>query len=336
MMPETPTPHDHFFRASITNPRVALEFLQRHLPSKISKLLDLDSLKLHSETFVDEELQKSIADALYSVNFQGKSGYVYFLIEHQSQAQLLMPLRLFEYFIKIFRMHLKKYKTNQLPLIYPFVIYNGEEAYRYTTDFFELFEDPKLAREMIFQPFDLIDLTQVDDNDLKKLPLIGMMEFFLKHARARDLLAESCKTFIKFFIEVAEARNEIELVTTGYYYFLNTQEKKETVFKIFNEVLSEKNKSKVMTIAQQLRQEGRQEGLQEGMTIAQQLRQEGRQEGLQKFRSSLDKQLRRRFPHDVTARHLHFINEADSDMLSLWAEKLMDAESVEEVFAQQC
>ncbi len=91
---ETLTPHDHYFRTSISNPRLALEFLQSHLPVNISELVDLKSLKLQSETFIDEELQKSIVDALYSVNFQGKPGYFYFLIEHQSESQVLMPLRI--------------------------------------------------------------------------------------------------------------------------------------------------------------------------------------------------------------------------------------------------
>jgi len=69
--------------------------------------------------------------------------------------------------------------------------------------------------------------------------------------------------------------------------------------------------------------EGRQEGIKEGIK-------EGRQEGL---RSILDKQIRRRFPHDFTAKHLNLINGADSDTLSMWGENLMDAKNIEEVFA---
>lgn len=313
MMSETPTPHNHFFRASITNPRVALEFLQSHLPEKFSKIADLASLRLVPGTFVDEELQESLTDALYSVNFQNKPGYFYFIIEHQSQAQPLMPLRLLEYFIKIFRMHIKEYKTNQLPLIYPFVLYNGEKSYSHTTDFFDLFEDPELARKTIFEPFNLIDLTEIDDSDFKKLPLVGMMEFFLKHARARNLLAKSIRELITFFIQTAESRNEIELVTTGYYYFLNTQEKRDVVFKIFSNSLSEKNKSKVMTIAQALRQEGKQEGRQEGI------------------RSLFERQVKHRFPHEAQ-NYLHLVKEVDIDTIYFWAEKLMDAKSIEEVF----
>lgn len=82
----------------------------------------------------------------------------------------------------------------------------------------------------------------------------------------------------------------------------------------------------INTFQQVARIEGLQEGRQEG-------RQEGLQEGLQKFRASLDKQIRCRFPHEVTAEHLRLINDADSDTLSIWAERLIEAKSIDEVFS---
>ncbi len=57
---------------------------------------------------------------------------------------------------------------------------------------------------------------------------------------------------------------------------------------------------------------------------------EGRQEGI---RMLVDKQIRRRFPKTVTTQHLHLINKANVDTLACWAEKLIDAKTIEEVFA---
>ena len=68
------------------------------------------------------------------------------------------------------------------------------------------------------------------------------------------------------------------------------------------------------------------------MTLAEAWIEEGRQEGLQKFRSLLVKQLERRFSNQITSNHLQLIEEADSESLSLWGEKLIDASSIEEVF----
>jgi len=76
--------------------------------------------------------------------------------------------------------------------------------------------------------------------------------------------------------------------------------------------------------------QGRQEGIEEG-------RQEGRQEGIEKGRqealkNTLDRQLRRRFPSQVTAEHLHRIDKANSDSLSEWCDNLVVASSIEDVF----
>ena len=80
-----------------------------------------------------------------------------------------------------------------------------------------------------------------------------------------------------------------------------------------------------MTIAEAFVEEGLQKGLYKG-------RQEGRQESLKNI---LDRQIRRRFPHDVTSQHLHLINEADSETLSDWAENLVVANSIDEVFQNE-
>lgn len=72
--------------------------------------------------------------------------------------------------------------------------------------------------------------------------------------------------------------------------------------------------------------EGETEGLAKG-------RAEGRAEGCQEgLKSILERQLKRRFPQDITAHHLNLITNADSDTLSLWGENLMDAKNIDEVF----
>ena len=58
-----------------------------------------------------------------------------------------------------------------------------------------------------------------------------------------------------------------------------------------------------------------------------------RKEGIS---SLLTKQLKRRFPHDVTEHYLHLLEEADSNTLSMWVENLMDAKKIDEVFAETC
>lgn len=162
----------------MSDPQVALEFIQTHLPAQIIDKIDLKSLALSPGTFIKKDLRQSMTDLLYKAIFDGKEGYLYFLIEHQSTADSLMPLRMLDYTTRIFLQHVKQNKSNELPLVYPCVIYNGEKAYCHTTDIFEIFQDPGMAREFLLKPFQLIDLTQIPDDELKKQPLVGILEMF--------------------------------------------------------------------------------------------------------------------------------------------------------------
>jgi len=121
---------------------------------------------------------------------------------------------------------------------------------------------------------------------------------------------------------------EVELLRESAQYVFQTRKDdllKSEILNEFKRYLSSPTQKNIMTLAEAWIEEGRQEGLHKGL-------QEGRQEGLQKFRSLLVKQLERRFPNQITANHLQLIGEADSESLSLWGEKLIDASSIEEVF----
>ena len=307
-------PHDRFFRASMSNPRVALQFIEKHIPPHIAAKIDKDSLQLMPGNFI-EDLQEWKTDLLYKVTFEGTPGYIYLLIEHQRQSDRLMPLRMLEYMTKIVRMHLQKNKNSPLPIVYPCVLYNGSEPYPHATDLFKLFQDPGFAREIFLKPFQIIDLTQLSDDDLKKESLLGIMEMLLKYAFARDTVALIRN--INDLLQHADKMREVELLRESAEYVFQTTKDNLSRHEVLNEFkrhLSPPTQKNIMTLAEAFVEEGRQEGRQEGM------------------KKLLFKQLERRFPNQVTSNHLQLIEGADSDSLSLWGEKLMDASSIEEVF----
>lgn len=309
----------------MSNPRVALQFIEKHIPLHIAAKIDKNSLQLMPGNFI-EDLQEWKTDLLYKVAFQGTPGYIYLLIEHQREAERLMPLRILEYVTKVIRKHLHENGNVPLPLVYPCVLYNGSESYSHTTDLFELFQDSSFAREIFLKPFQLIDLTQLSDDDLKKESLLGVMEMLLKYAFARDTIALIRN--IDDLLQHADKMQEVELLReSAEYVFQTTKDNlsKHEVLNEFKKHLSLPTQKNIMTLTDVWIEEGRQEGLQKGL-------QEGRQEGLQKIRSLLLKQLKRRFPNQITSNHLQLIEEADSDSLSLWGEKLIDASSIGEVF----
>jgi len=320
-------PHDLFFRKVMKNPLAAEEFIQTHFPPSIAALIDPGSLELTDSTFIDKDFNEYRTDILYKALFNGIPGYLYCLIEHQRKADPLMPLRMLEYTTQICRRELAAIGGHQLPLVYPCVIYNGEKPYCYTTDIFEMFQDPTLAREIFLKPFTLIDLPSIEDNDLKKKPLIGMLEMHLKYADTRDTLG-----FIKKIVGLLhqlESMNQLDIILAGAYYLFQTNKNgisKDEILEEFKRHLKPPTQSEIMTIAEAFVEEGVQKGLYKG-------RQEGRQEGRKEGEASLlTRQIKHRFPNEVTDRHLYLINEADEETLSLWGEKLMDVKNIDEIF----
>ena len=148
-----------------------------------------------------------------------------------------------------------------------------------------------------------------------------MVELLLKHAAARDLISSVNEALAKA-LQMFETLNKERLINLSLSYLFEVQDdnmSKRDIKESFEKLnLSDTIKTKVMTIADSLKLEGR---LEERLV------------GLQQFRSLLVSQLKSRFSGQVTEEHLHLIEEAASDKLSYWIGKLMTASTIEEVFS---
>jgi predicted transposase/invertase (TIGR01784 family) len=86
-----PTPHNNFFHYALSHAQAARDLIQTHLPPSLVQILDLESLELQKDSFIDEDLRQSFSDLLYSVRFaeadgEPTEGQVYLLFEHKSQS----------------------------------------------------------------------------------------------------------------------------------------------------------------------------------------------------------------------------------------------------------
>ena len=274
-------PHDRFFRASLSDPRVAKDMLETYLPKHIQALVDLNTLCMRPGTFIDEELQLHLTDVLFSLDLKtGEPAYIYTLLEHQRTPDPLMPFRKLQYTVKIMAEHYKIHKI--LPIVYTTVIYNGEEKYTNSTDLFDLFDEAhrELAKETFLKPFDLIDLSQISDECLKAKVWSGMLTLSLKHISERDLVP-----FIQSVIglmQAIEQEDGVEFLRTTFNYFFSVGEVQniDHLMHTIHEHLSPTLEENIMTIAQQLRQQGIQIGIEQGK---EKWVETGRNEAIQEF-----------------------------------------------------
>lgn len=96
---QLPTPHNNLFHYAFSHATAVRSLLETHLPTNVRGILDLRTLTLQKESFIDPRLRESHSDLLYSVQMlrQGESqgdDLVYILLEHKSQSDELTCFQL--------------------------------------------------------------------------------------------------------------------------------------------------------------------------------------------------------------------------------------------------
>jgi len=271
-------PHDKFFKSVMSDPKTTKEFFEQHLPANIRSSINLDTIVYKNESYIDNELRLQLVDALYSAEFDGKAGYLYLLVEHQSSPHELMPLRILKYIVAIMEDHIKKTEKNILPIVYPMILYTGWKKYNYSTDLFDLFGGNKeLAQDIFWRPYQLIDLSKIADDKLAKTIWFGTAAYVMKHVFEKDL-----KAYIKNVVELLKPIDKVGGVDYIYqvlsYIVEVTEIEREVFVDAIKTGLATISEEKIMTLAEQWKQEGEQRGLQKGL-----------QEGIEKGKAEAQK-----------------------------------------------
>jgi predicted transposase/invertase (TIGR01784 family) len=183
-------PHDKFFKQSLSDITVAKDFLETHVPAKILAKFNLNEIELCKESYIDEDLEQ-LTDIVYRANINsGGKGYIYTLLEHQSKAITMMPLRIVKYQIAIIENHRLQFPDDpKLPVVFPLIFYHGVESpYPHSLKFLDLFYEPELMAEYFAKNINIVDLTQISDETIKQHKIISLLEYTQKHIRDRDFL----------------------------------------------------------------------------------------------------------------------------------------------------
>jgi predicted transposase/invertase (TIGR01784 family) len=257
-MNKTVMPHDHAFRSAMANKQVATEFFQSHLPDIVKQTIDFESLYLHPETFVNKELRFTSADVLYEVRIAQQESYIYVLSEHQRNPEPLMPFRVLQYIVAIMEQHRKQHPNeNTLPLVVPLVFFNGKNAYPYSADIKDLIAAPRaLIDSVLFQPFTLIDTHELSDEQIRKYHWAGLFQLLFKHIDRPELLSW-LPAYMPLFQQVEKEGGQ-EYIIAMMHYLLKASEANDfkNMLNFMKENLTHVIGEKIMTIAEQLRQEG--------------------------------------------------------------------------------
>ena len=147
-MDDTPTPHDRL-HLLLFGHREVVEDLLRHIVRQLDfsgdgkwvDELDWATLQRESEISIAEKLDKRIRDVVWSVAWRGSPFYLILLIEFQSQPDRHMVLRQLTYLSLFWQDLLKSGRVGPedlLPPALPICLYNGEAPWRAPASLSEL------------------------------------------------------------------------------------------------------------------------------------------------------------------------------------------------------
>jgi len=284
-MTEGSHPHDSFFKRSLQEKKIMMDWCQAHLPEKMLPFIDLSTLSMVSNEFINWP-NKLHSDIVYSCQMYHQPGYLYLSAEHQSTPDEMMAFRILEYVINIMASHLRQGHP-KLPMVLPLVLYHGNSSpYPHSNEIWACFENPELAKKWALGTFELIDLTVQSNEEIYKHGCALGMEYFFKHQRSKKpavfwvekLLREDKFTRIR---EEIGFKYIIDLVKYNLYSCGNKAdpEELEKLLSLWKKYIPQ-TEEEIMTFAEQLEAKGIQKGKQEGY-------QQGKQEATRQLAKQL-------------------------------------------------
>ena len=326
--------HDTLFRQTMSHKDVAVDFLRNYLPAGVARHLLFETLTVAKDTFVASDLREHYSDMLYSVRFAGgKKALVYMLFEHKSTPDPFVTLQLLRYMLEIWELHRKQHKAClSLPLIIPIVVYHGRSR-RQGVRLSDLVELPNAELIGYVPDFEqaFYDFSPDSDEDIKGNILLRLALTCLR-AKNNPTVERHVREIFRMLGELGDDATSLRWLTTIAGYVFQTMDIDHDVMQnIITKSLESGKEAAVMTLAERLRGEGRQEGRLEGMA---QGRLEGMAEGQTMGRYAvLQRQIAKRFGLDFLDVHIQErLRTATTEQLDLWAERILDAETIKDVF----
>ncbi len=308
-------PHDRLFKQLLGEPQNAASFLESNLPRELTSLMDLGALEVLQESFIDEQFKQSEADLLLATPIANRPGYVYILFEHQSSPDAFMALRLLSYMVRVWeRFRRENPEDGKLPAIVPMVLFHGPKGWRGAPAFEALVDAPDDA----FAPytpgfrFRLFDLSPFGEEELAGNAVVRILGDALGAYGRRDFKARVARAF-DALNELVHAPGFARYLEVLFRYVLQVHDiPKDELVRLVTQNVKPDVREAVMTTYEQLIEEGKRMGRQEG------------------FNNALLRLLAKRFQADAAALAplLSGLPPEQQDELS---DKILDAGSLEEI-----
>lgn len=186
--------HDKFVKFIFSYPEKAKDYLRLQLPEKLKEIIDLESLELTTDSFINVQLKESFTDIVFKVKMNDidKPLFISILIEHKSYKDNWVTIQIGHYIFSSLINQIKNVGSEStiIPVV-PILFYHGVEAWDYHThrSLYKNFDEEVLKYipdyEYIFHNLNSQSDSEITNLDVKFWSGIFYM---LKHAKNEERL----------------------------------------------------------------------------------------------------------------------------------------------------
>lgn len=260
-MPKKPSkPHDEFFKAAFGRMDIAMEYVQKMLPSELVKELEISKLERTNGSHISPALREFFSDLVFECPLKTVDLRlsVSLLFEHKSNPETYPHFQVLRYMLDTWEEQLKQKKA--LTPIVPIIIYQGKENW-IVRDFPQYFGRQLPTGLSRFIPSFDYHFTQV--KSMSDEQIIGLGQgllinalLLMKHIHNPNYILQNPELI---FIHLEEPGNQRDFIVSMLAYFLkNTELAQEKIQKFIKTLPGTLNQS-AMSTYEMILEEGRKE-----------------------------------------------------------------------------
>ena len=200
--------HDKIFRKMLDVKSEAVKLINKTLELTGKNVIREEQLEKYTNRFITTNLYDKESDVIYKI--RGKN--IFILIEHQTQIDYKMPIRMLEYSLGIIKSAIEYKKTTDrtytIPSVIPIVLYTGKTKWKANLSISENQEMLNGKRKLKCSKYNLVDVNNFAEEELiKEKTYISKIMLIEKHKNTEELI-KYLKSIVKEVIEHKKDYNQ--------------------------------------------------------------------------------------------------------------------------------
>lgn len=247
---------------------VALELMQFALPPEIFAAIDLETLELSEDSFIDEQLRAHFTDICYTGKMKDGTNFrTTILFEHKSDLpESPITAQLFRYISNIWDSDIRQQRA--LTLTIPILIYHGTQPIVKETPAM-LFPGAS-ADQLSYVPafnYEIVDITRLSDEAIHTMHFLLLRNIFLalKYGRNEKYVATYWEKIIIFAPEKRNDSIHFNLFQATVLYLNRISPQFNNNIKNMNAALSSAEQEVIKPYLVELYEQGIEKGIEQGI-----------------------------------------------------------------------